>query len=138
MIEFSEERRFIGFWFVYPGPATLRDGRRHDWFCGSWLNPDGTLESHYRFHYYDVPDDPSDGRRNWQGIKSKESVDAEGVKDHIKVMHKLALMNSIRNDGSKVDFVKCDLCSGPEAVAILLDYPWFHQTGDMYIEDKPQ
>ena len=82
MIEFSEERRFIGFWFVYPGPATLRDGRRHDWFCGSWLNPDGTLESHYRFHYYDVPDDPSDGRRNWQGIKSKESVDAEGVKDH--------------------------------------------------------
>ncbi len=137
MIEFKEDYRFVGFWFVYPGPKELRDGRRHDWFCGTWLNPDGTLEFHYRFHYYDVPGDPSEGERSWQGMKSQKPVDAQGILDHINTMHKMALLNSIRNDGSHVDFLKCDLCSGPEAVEKLKQFRWFHKSEKMYIEDEP-
>ncbi len=134
MVEFSDDKQFIGFWFVYPGES-VPGCRRHDWFCASWVNPDGTLELHYRFHYYDEPNDPSEGERSWRGMKSKVPVDAAGIIQHIGHTHELAAMNSLKNFGSEMAFVPCEMCNGTEAVRLLKKYPWFHDaTGKMHQE----
>jgi hypothetical protein len=136
MIEFSNEKQFIAFWFVYPGEVGIRE-RRHDFFCGSWINPDGTLEFMYRFHYYDNPDDNSEGERSWQGFRSKEPVDEDEICKHIETMTGMANLNVARNYGAKIDLVPCDFCNGEEATKILDGYPWWHKaSGRMYVEEN--
>ncbi len=126
-VEFTKEKRFIGFWFVYP-PA--KDSgfphRRADWFAASWLNPDGTLEFAYRFHYYYDPMDPAEGERSWQQMMSREPADTAEIEKHKAFMKEVAGLNVVRNQAS-MDFIDAGLCNGEEALLLLADRPWWHE-----------
>lgn len=130
-IEFDTTKRFIAFWFVPPSPPDVPPpgDRRADFFCGSWLNPDDTLEFQYRWHYYDNPGDPSEGERSWYGMRSVKPATAEMIAHHISTMHMMANMNEMRN-GTEMDEILCYQCNGPAALAMLRDRPWWHEKPD--------
>ena len=131
-VDFDANVRFIGFWFVWPCSADtiLAEGNRHnDWFCGMWLNEDDTLEFQYRFHYYDDPDEPSEGERSWRGMKSKSAISEIEIEKHILIQRQMGEMVALRN-GTCVEQVLCHLCDGPTAVAMLMQQPWFHKKED--------
>ena len=126
-IDFSDEKRFIGIWFVWPpGEDSGFPHRRADWFAASWLTPEGLLEFTYRFHYYDNPDDPSEGDRNWEGMRSRKPVEEAEIADHLNFMHQMGGMNVLRN-GTSMDFIDCKMCNGSQAVELLSAYPWWHK-----------
>lgn len=125
MIPFEKNIKYVGFWFVRPAEEP-RDGVFMDWFGGAWINPDGILEFHFRFHYYSEGD-PAGGERSWHGMKSSEPLSEQGIESFIQKTHIMLNLIVLRNNSS-MDFVKCDLCDVEEAVERLSKYEWFHQT----------
>lgn len=136
MIEFTDDKRWIGFWFVHP-PTGKHLDRRADWFAAAWLNPNNTLQFAYRWHYYDHPDRPADGERSWYGYispKPVEDVPAE-VKKVVEMMTGMAQLNVMRNR-TRLDFIECRLCGVDEALAALDEYSWWHRKEGQAFEDE--
>lgn len=134
MIEFSHDKKWIGFWFVHP-PTGKHLERQADFFCASWLNPDGTLQFAYRWHYYDFPDRPADGERSWYGWKSSKPVEAAEIEKNLEMLTGMAQLNVLRNR-TKMDFINCQLCGVDEALEKLEEYPWWHRNDGQAFEDE--
>lgn len=126
-VHFTNDKKFIGIWFVYPPDKDSGfPHRRADYFAVGWLNPDGTLEFTYRWHYYDNPSDPSEGERSWKGFRGQEPADGPEIERFKTIMGGIAEMNVLRN-GSKMEFLDCGLCNGPGALKLLEGRDWWHK-----------